>query len=179
MIKLISSHKKCVDKLRLSSTKASQLLNNKTLTGTKQVTSSKVQIPFHDGVYLDAYILDSNLVLQSEKEINVGLLWPTLDKQLAKEVKNNIVKGRIDIIVGLDQLYGKFSNTNSIRHPYKRLALLNTIFGFSIGGSTEDYLDGGTKLDMLVSNLEMTKTEPTEETNEKGIQQLTERLFTC
>ena len=106
--------KRCIDKLRLSSTKASQLLNIKTLTGTKQVTSSKVQIPFHDGVYLDAYILDSNLVLQSEKEINVGLLWPTLDKQLAKEIKNNIVKGRIDIIVGLDQLYGKISNTNTL-----------------------------------------------------------------
>ena len=84
----------------------------------------------------------------------------------SKEVKKNIVKGRIDIIIGLDQLYGKFSNTNSIRHPYKRLALLNSIFGFSIGGSTEDYLDGGTKLDILVSNLEM-KTEPTAETNKK------------
>ena len=73
------------------------------MTGTKQVTSSKVKIPFHDGVYLDAYVLDSNLVLDSDKNINVGSLWPTLDKQLAKEVKNNIVKGRIDIIVGLDQ----------------------------------------------------------------------------
>ena len=104
------------------------------MTGTKQVTSSKVKIPFHDGVYLDAYVLDSNLVLDSDKNINVGSLWPNLDKQLAKEVKNNIVKGRVDIIVGIDQLYGKISNTNSNRHPYKRIALLSTIFGYSLGG---------------------------------------------
>ena len=81
-------------------------------------------------------------------------MWPTLDKQLAKEIKNNIVKGRIDIIVGLDQLYGKISNTNTIKHPYKRLALLSTIFGYSLGGSTEEYLDGGSASNILVSNLE-------------------------
>ena len=51
----------------------------KTLTGTKQVTSSKVKIPFHDGVYLNAYVLDSNLVLDSDKNINVGSLSPNLD----------------------------------------------------------------------------------------------------
>ena len=96
---------------------------------------------------------------------------------MAKEVKNNIVKGRIDIIVGLDQLYGNISNTNSITHPFKRLALLSTIFGYSLGGSTEEYLDGGSKLNMLVSNLEIW-TEPTAETNEEGIQHLMERLFT-
>ena len=85
--KFISSYKKCVDKLRLSSSNADQLLNVKTLTGTKQVTSSKVKIPFHDGVYLNAYVLDSNLVLDSDKNINVGSLWPNLDKQLAKKAK--------------------------------------------------------------------------------------------
>ena len=103
-----------------------------------------------------------------------GLLWINN----CQKKKNYIVKGRIDIIVGLDQLYGKISNTNTIEHPYKRLALLSTIFGYSLGGSTEEYLDGGSESNMLVSNIEM-KTEPTEETNEKDIQQLMERLFTC
>ena len=54
-------------------------------------------------------------MLDSEKNINVGILWPTLDKKLAKEAKNNIVKGRVDIIVGIDQLYGKISNINSTK----------------------------------------------------------------
>ena len=93
-----------------------------------------MKIPFHDDVTLDAYVLDSNLVLDSKKNVNVGKLWPTLDKKLAKEVKDNIVKGRIDIVVGIDQLYGKISNTNSIRHPHKRMALLSTVFGYSLGG---------------------------------------------
>ena len=35
----------CVDKLQLSPTNSSKLLNVKTLTGSKQIASSKVKIP--------------------------------------------------------------------------------------------------------------------------------------
>ena len=40
-------------------------------------------------------------MLDSKNNINVAKLWPTLDKKLAKEVKTNIVKGKIDIAVGI------------------------------------------------------------------------------
>ena len=104
----------CVDKLQLFPTNSSKLLNVKTLTGSKQISSSSVKIPSDDKVTLDAYVLDSNLMLDSKKNINVAKLWPTLDKKLAKEVKANIVKGKIDIVIGIDQLYGKISNTKII-----------------------------------------------------------------
>ena len=76
-----------------------------------------MKIPFHDGVNLEAYVLDSNLVLDSEKNINVGILWPTLDKKLAKEVKNNIVKGRVDIVINnagilRDKSFARTSDTD-------------------------------------------------------------------
>ena len=91
------------------------------------------------------------------------------------------MKGRIDIVVGIDQLYGKISNTNSIIHPHTQMALLSTIFGFSLGGSTQekDEFDGGSNPSMLVSNLEMSTEPATNETTETGIQHLMNRLFTC
>merc|ERR1712020_581829 len=91
----------CVDKLQLSPANSSKPLNVKTLTGSKQFASSHVKIPFNDEVTLDAYVLDSNLMLESKKNINVAKLWPTLDKKLAKELNANIVKAKIDIVIGI------------------------------------------------------------------------------
>ena len=45
-----------------------------------------------------------------------------------------------DIAIGIDQLYGKISNTKSISHPERRMALMSPIFGHSLGGSTQKKL---------------------------------------
>ena len=96
-------------------------------------------------------------------------------------MKANIVKGKIDIVIGIDQLYGKISNTKIISHPHKRMALLSVICGHFLGGSTQekDDFDGGSNLSMLVSNLQMSTEPATNETTETGIQHLMNRLFTC
>ena len=68
--------------------------------------------------------------------VDASLCSHLLDQKLAKAVKENIINGRIDVIIGVDQLYGRISYTNTTPHPDRRLAIISTIFGPSLGGST-------------------------------------------
>ena len=89
------------------------------------------------------------------------------------------MSGGIDIVVGMDQLYQKIPNTNIIKHPNISLILLNTIWGYSLGGAVEDK-NGAEKLDktLLLANFTTnTSTEPTFTEMEATIQQNMEQLF--
>ena len=78
-----------------------------------------------------------NIILcYSSTKIDLLKLWPTLDGTLAKEVIENFATGGIDMIIGLDHWYGRVSSTQYILYPDKRLTLMHTNFGYSIGGST-------------------------------------------
>ena len=91
---------------------------------------------FSDELKIKAFALDKNYNLESQK-VDLTKLCSTLNKHLTKEVKENICSGNLDLIVGLDDLYGRISNTNYILHPQRGLALMHAVFGYSIGGTTQ------------------------------------------
>ena len=114
--------KNCVDKLKLTPKKSTRILNIKTLTGKKQTSSSSVEIEVKDNVKVQAFVLDSNLMLEPAK-INLAKWWPALDKNLAREVKKNVIGGKIDIVIGVDQLYGKNIQYQNHTSSRKRLSI--------------------------------------------------------
>ena len=99
---------------------------------------------------------------------------------MAKEVKENLVTGGIDMIIGLDHLYGKISNTRHILHPDKRLALMHTHFGYSIGGNIASRHDSSNQqeaIQILTSAFKIEK-EPTKQRDaEREIQENIANLF--
>ena len=155
--------KSCIQKLGLSPKHDNQTLKRTTLNGQSEIKSKSVTINVK-GVNIKAFVLESNLNLEPQV-INLNEVWPSLDKQLAKEIKQNVTGGQIDIIIGLDELYGKITNTTIIQHPYRRLILMKTIFGFSLGGSTQEKENPEHTNDIcaLMSKFEATyeKDEPT------------------
>ena len=67
-------------------------------------------IKLSDEVKIKTFALTSNITLEPQKADLLNL-WSTLDKNMAKEVKKNVVSGQVGVIIGVDQLYGKISNT--------------------------------------------------------------------
>ena len=125
--------------------------------------------------------MDKNYNLDSQI-VDLTKLWPTLDKNLAKEVKENICFGNLDLIIGLDALYGRVSNTNYILHPFYCLALMHTVFGYSIGGSTHlksNFHENTDIIRVLTSTFEAKyQDEPTEQNSvEREIQENMANLF--
>ena len=172
--------KSCVKKLGLVPKDSTKILNIKTLTGKKQASSRSVNVKFNN-TEVHAYVLDSDLTLEPRK-VNLSKIWPTLDIKLAKSVRKNIVDGRIDMVIGVDQLYGKISNTKTIPHPEKGLALLSTIFGYSIGGSMSNKFENvateSPNLHVLTTSYQ--STEPTQlghTETEHDIQEMMTKLF--
>ena len=134
--------KSAATKLKLEIYPSNRTLTITTLTDKTQTSSMSTKVPLSESVKINAFVLESNLVLSADiQKINFKDEWRGLDKQLKAEVMNNLTGGKIDVVVGIDSLYGIVSNTKLIPHPTKRLALLHTIFGYSIGGSTLDKLD--------------------------------------
>ena len=99
---------------------------------------------------------------------------------LAKEVKENFATGGIDMIIGLDHLYGKISNTRHILHPDKRLALVHTHFGYSIGGSITSRHDSSNDqeaIQILTSAFKIEKEPTKQQDAEREIQENMANLF--
>merc|ERR1712015_130781 len=96
--------KNCYEKLKLVPQPTNRALNISTMTGKTSTTSQTVEIKLTKEVSIKTFALDTNIKLDKQK-IDVRKLWPSLDGQLAKEVKRNITSRYIDVIVGMDQLY--------------------------------------------------------------------------
>ena len=126
--------KSFVEKLGLSPKNDNQNLKITTINGQSEITSRSVTININD-VSIKAFVLESNIHLEPQP-IDLKVMWPSLDKELAKEVKRNLTGGHIDVIIGLDELYGKITDGSIIQHPHRRLILMKTIFGYSLGGSS-------------------------------------------
>jgi len=178
--------KSAATKLKLEIYPSNRTLTITTLTDKTQTSSMSTKVPLSEAVSINAFVLESNLVLSDDMQrINLKDEWPNLDKQLNAEVKKNLTGGKMDVVVGIDSLYGVVSNTKLISHQTKRLALLHTIFGYSIGGSTLDKFDSKNfedNINMLTSTI--TTTEPTilnedeiDLDTEKQIQTSIQRLF--
>ena len=173
--------KRCLERLGLTPTPTNRTLNISTMAGKTSTSSKTVELKFSDEIRLRTFALESNITLDPQK-VDLKQLWPTLDKNLAKEVKKNITSGQIDVIIGVDQLYGKVSNTKIIPHPKRRLALMHTIFGYSLGGSTEEIGCTSRKEDaiQLMTSTFETKynSEPTnQESAEREIQENMMKMF--
>ena len=126
--------KSCIEKLGLSPKCDNQTLKITTVNGQSEITSRSVNININ-GVNIKAFVLESNLNLEPQA-IDLNVVWPSLDKELAKEIKRNLTGCQIDVIIGLDELYSKIEDSTIIQHPHRRLILMKTIFGFSLGGSS-------------------------------------------
>ena len=113
-----------------------QTLNIQTLAGNSEqnsVVTSKLVIS--DSISLDIFVIDTNLKLD-QQQIEVRKTWPSLDPNLLKQATKNMIHGKIDVVIGIYQLYTKVSSAKTISHPIKGLVLLDNIFGWSPGGST-------------------------------------------
>ena len=77
----------------------------------------------------------------------------------------------------MDQLYHHVSNTQMIRHSSLALALLNTIWGFSLGGAIKDKNENLNKTLLLTNFTTQESTEPTITEMEATIQYNMEKLF--
>ena len=107
-------------------------------------------------------------------------LWPTLDDTLDKEVKDNLATGGIAMIIGLDHLYGRVSNTRYIFHPDKRLPLVHTNFEYSIGGSIASRHDSSNDqeaIQILTSAFKIEKEPTKQQDAEREIQENMANLF--
>ena len=126
--------KSFVEKLGLSPKNDNQNLKITTVNGQSEITSRSVTVNIN-GASIKAFVLESNINLEPQV-IDLKVVWPSLDKELAKEVKRNLTGGQIDVIIGLDELYGKITDGTITQHPHRRLILMKTIFGYSLGGSS-------------------------------------------
>ena len=85
--------------------------------------------------------------------------------------------------MGLDQLYSKFLDGRTIRHPTLGLELKQTQFGWSVGGSLEKKDESLLPIDAhlkIFTSLITNTTEPTDEPEgeeEAHIQNSMSRLF--
>ena len=77
------------------------------MNGHKSSSSKYVEVRLSDDIKIKTFALPQDYVINQEK-IDLLKLWPTLDDTLAKEVKENLATGGIDMIIGLDHLYGRF-----------------------------------------------------------------------
>ena len=171
--------KKCYEKLGLRPKEANKVLTVRTMNGHKSSSSKYVEVRLSDDIKIKTFALAQDYVINQQK-IDLLKLWPTLDETLAKEVKENLATGGIDMIIGLDHLYGKISNTRHILHPDKRLALMHTHFGYSIGGSIASRHDSSNEqeaIQILTSAFKIEK-EPTKQRDaEREIQENMANLF--
>ena len=98
-----------------------------------------------------------------------------------------MIHGKIDVVIGIDQLYTKVSSAKTISHPIKGLVLLDSIFGWSLGGSTlkkeePHVMPSPTEMHVFTSNL---ITEPTlinrsldfKDSTEEAIQESMKLMF--
>ena len=173
--------KRCYEKLGLVPKAANRTLHLTTINGHTSSTSKYVEVKFSDELKIKAFALDKNYNLDSQK-VDLTKLWPTLDKNLAKEVKENICSGNLDLIIGLDALYGRVSNTNYILHQERGLALMHTVFGYSIGGTTQlknNFHENTDIIRVLTSTFEAKyQDEPTKQKSvEREIQENMANLF--
>ena len=129
-------------------------------------------------------MLESNLNLEPQA-INLNVVWPSLDKELAKEIKRNLTGGQIDVIIGLDQLYGKIKDSTIIQHPHRRLILMKTIFGYSLSRSNlekenTEYINDicglMSKLDVTYEKIEPTLQLEVTEPNQRSEMKIQKRM---
>ena len=130
----LATLKRCYEKLCLRPKEANNVLTVRTMNGHKSSSSKYVEVRLSDDITIKTFVLAQDYVMKQQK-IDLLTLWPTLDETLAKEVKENLATGGIDMIIGLDHLYGKISNIRHIIHPDKRLALLHTHLDILLEGT--------------------------------------------
>ena len=173
---------KHADQLELEVTESSNTLNIQTVSGELKTTSRKTSIPISETISMNAFVVKSNITLD-KTSINIRTVWPSLENQLYKEVMKNICYGRIDVVVGIDQLYSNFSKGRTMSHPTLGIELKQTQFGWSVGGSLEKKDDSLIPADVhlnVFTSLISNTTEPNDELEyeeEEDIQTSMNRLF--
>ena len=174
--------RKHAEQLDLELIESSNTLTLNTFSGELKTTSIKTTIPISSTLKIAAFVVKNNITLD-RVHFNFKTTWPGLEKELYDEVKRNIAYGKLDAVIGIDQLYSKFSNGRTMRHPTLGLELKQTYFGWSVGGSLErkdeSLLPAETNHNIFTS-IAIT-TEPTydhEDDEEVIIQSRMSRLFT-
>ena len=129
--------KKSVERLKLKTEDGDTELSFKTMTGqsdhSKQKTIITLKPSGTSAINLELFVIDADVTVTNPVK-NVRDLWPNLERDLRQEVERNLVKGHIDILIGLDFLYS-FADGTAIPHPFKGLTLMKTLLGYSMGGS--------------------------------------------
>ena len=100
----------CVRKLNLNPIHHNRSLKINTMNGESEITAKTVKINFNESLSVNAFVLNSNISLEAPK-VNIHELWPELDPEISKQVRHNLAGGNVDVIIGLNEIYGRFCNT--------------------------------------------------------------------
>ena len=175
--------RKHADKLSLELIESSNTLTLNTFSGELKTTSIKTTIPISPTLNVIAFVVKNNITLD-KVHFNFKSTWPGLETELYNEVVKNIAYGKLDVVIGIDQLYSKFSNGRTMRHPTLGLELKQTHFGWTVGGSLERKDESLIPTDTqhnIFTSIVTTTTEPhdeLEDDEEDLIQNRMNRLFT-
>ncbi len=87
------------------------------------------------GIEIKGYKINRNLAeIKDNEEINLNMLWPTLDEETKTEVNNNRFEGQVDIIIGQDNFWSLVLD-GIIKHPSEKFGIIKTKLGWTLGGS--------------------------------------------
>ena len=131
---------KFVNEMNLERSTSRQIITVQTLNGKSTTTSVTASIPIMSGLIMEAFIVKS-LITLNETKISLKKVWPGLEKNLYIDAKKNMTHEKLDILVGMDNLYTKLSHAKIVSHPTLGLVLKNTAFGWSLIGSLSPKLD--------------------------------------
>ena len=95
------SMNRCYEDFVLVPKAANRTLQLTTINGHTTSNSKYVEVKFSHVLKIIVFALDKKCNLDPQKD-DLTKLWPTLDKQLAKEVKENICSENMGLIVGLE-----------------------------------------------------------------------------
>ena len=96
--------KKHAEQLDLELIESSNTLTLNTFSGELKTTSIKTTIPISLTLKIAAFVVKNNISLD-RVHFNFKTTWPGLEKELYNEVKKNIAYGKLDSVIGTDQLY--------------------------------------------------------------------------
>ena len=163
---------------------SSNTLTLNTFSGELKTTSVRTKIPISPTLDINAFVVKNNITLDRVR-FNLKSIWPGLEQKLYNEVMKNIAHGKLDCVIGIDQLYSKFSSGRTMRHPTLGLELKQTHFGWTVGGSLqrkdESLIPTDTSHNIFSSIVITETTEPyddQQDDEESLIQNKMNRLFT-
>ena len=126
-------------KILYNGTETHKKVKVRTMGGLSSVSVFKIVIALNtksnEIIKLKVHVLNSVTMPRHLKpeSFNVQSAWPTLDKQIVKEIEQNQIS-KAELIIGMDNYY-KIVTGKMIIHSDENYAAIHTKYGWSIGAT--------------------------------------------